>query len=150
MEFSAFEKKKTVIKIGEKEYTFKEISIRDLVSFKNYLIGKKKEANKSRQEEILSLAKSLENVDSMQLLKLLDSSISDSEFDEQMATIEGIGYLAWQSLKYTYDNVTLDNVMDMITPEHINEIQEALFPSDENKKKSQKNLNQKTSPSQEE
>lgn len=135
MELSSFKKRETFIKIGEQEYIFTEVSIKDLISFKAYLVEKKKEVNKSRKKDLVAIAKEIGNIDSLELLKLINLDISDAEFDEQMASIEGVGYLAWLSLKYKYENVLLDQALSLITSQYIDQIQEALFPEDPIKKK---------------
>jgi hypothetical protein len=88
----------------------------------------------SRRKTLIEIAKQIGNIDPLELLKLVNSDISDDEFDAQMATIEGVGFLAWRSLKYKYDSASLQQALDLITPQYVDQIQNALFPI-ENKKK---------------
>ncbi|KKL29004.1 hypothetical protein LCGC14_2369450, partial [marine sediment metagenome] len=67
-------------------------------------------------DNLIELAKEIGNIDPMELLKLTETTVSEEEFEEQMSTIEGINFLAHLSLKYNHPDLTLKDVMFLLTP----------------------------------
>jgi hypothetical protein len=146
MNLEGYIRRRTEIEIGSKKWIFSELSIIDFVKFKSFLSEKKKKTNEERRERLISDAQKIGNVDSLELLKLVDDSISDEEFDKEMETVEGLGYLGYLSLKYAHPEITSDNAMTIVTIDKLGEITEAMFP--QSKKKLSPTQKQKESLSQ--
>jgi len=134
---SEFVQKKTTIKIGGKSWVFSELTLADIASFKACLKTQREKANDVRRMRLLKDAKEVSNLDPVELLRLVDTSISEEEFEKESETIEGIGHLAHLSLKHHHPELTLAMTLDMITTNLIEVITEAMFPSlsDSSKKK---------------
>lgn len=134
LDLSGFVPKRTKIVIGTKEFIFRELSIADLAKFRARLVSEREKINKERRERLIEDAAKIEGIDPMELLKYSDSSISDEELEQQMETIEGIGYLAYLSLKYAHPEVSLEDVMNIVSPGLIESITKAMLPMEDKKK----------------
>lgn len=127
-DLSGFVRKRTKIVIGTKEFTFTELSLKDYAEFKAHLVEQREVLNEKRRVRLLADAQKVGTIDPMELLKLLDSSISEDELEAQTYTIEGIGYLAYLSLRYAHQGISRDQVMEIITLEHVENVANAIFP----------------------
>ncbi len=143
LNLEGFVPKRTTIKIGTKEFIFRELSIADLAKFRARLVGEREKINKERRERLIEDAAKIEGIDPMELLKYSDSSVSDEELEQQMETIEGIGYLAYLSLKYALPEVSLEDAMNIVSPGIIEEITKAMFPMEDKKKPKPATLSKK-------
>ncbi|KKN20893.1 hypothetical protein LCGC14_0930970 [marine sediment metagenome] len=132
-----FVQKKTTISIGGKSWIFSELTLADIAAFKACLKEQRDKANNARRMRLLKDAKEVSNLDPVELLRLVDTSISDDDFEKESETIEGIGHLAHLSLKHHHPELTLVDTLNMITTNLIEAITEAMFPSlaEPNKKK---------------
>ena len=137
LDLSGFVPKRTEIEIGTKVFVFRELSISDLAKFRARLVGEREKINKKRRERLIADANMIKGIDPMELLKFSDSTVSDEELEQQMETVEGIGYLAYLSLKYNCIEVSLEDAMNIVTPSSIEEITKAMFPTDDKKKPKQ-------------
>ena len=128
MDLSGYVPKKTTIKIGTREFIFTEISIFDLALFKAYLMGQREALNAKRRERLLKDAQGIGNIDPLELLKYTDSSVSEEEFAAEMESIEGVGYLAYLSLKYHYPEINKEQAAQIVTPATLEQVTKAMFP----------------------
>lgn len=127
-DLSGFVRKRTKIVIGTKEFIFTELSLGDYAEFKASLIEQHEKLNEKRRVRLLSDAQKVGTIDPMELLKFLDSSISEDELEAQTYTVEGIGHLAYLSLRYAHPGISRAQVMEIITLDHIEDITKAMFP----------------------
>ncbi|MAE81612.1 MAG: hypothetical protein CMB80_02665 [Flammeovirgaceae bacterium] len=114
------------IELGGKEFTFSELSLADFGKFRTRILEQQAKARKTRRDRLLEDAKAIGNVDPLQLLEQLDKPPSEEEIEAQMETTEGIGFLAYLSLKYHYPEINLEEVMQMLTVENITSVGEIL------------------------
>ncbi len=128
MDLSGFVRKRTKIKLGTKEFTFAELLLGDLAEFRAHLMEKREKLNAKRRERLIKSAKEIPNVDPLELLKLVDSEISEEEFERELESVEGIGFLAYLSLRYAHAEISQGQAMIIITPNNIVDITNALFP----------------------
>ena len=135
LDLSGFVPKRTKIIIGTKEFTFSELSMGDLGEFRGELVKQRKEVNEERRKRLIADAEKIGNIDPMELLKFSDSSISDEELEAQMETIEGIGFMAYLSLRYAHTGISREQAAQIIRPSLMGEISEAMVPEDGDKKK---------------
>jgi len=142
------------IKIDGKEYVFSEITVADLAEFKQYVRNKHKKIAYEKHAEVLKTGLDLGDIDHLELLKTADI-VSDKEIENESSTLEGLGYLAYLSLKHHHIQITLDEVVRLITPGIVDDIVNIMFPSleeddtDKNKKKpNQKQTRKRKSPTQ--
>ena len=140
LDLSGFVQKKTTIKIGTKDFTFSELTLGDLGRFRGELIEQRKKINAGRRERLIKDAKLIEGIDPMELLKLTDISISEEELEAEMETIEGIKQLALFSLTYAHPGISLDDVEKIVSINSMEKVSDAMFPSDEKEKRTQKVL----------
>ncbi len=131
LKLDGFVRKSKVIKIGTKDWKFTEISLADLAEFKGFLTEQRKKINDERRARLIEDAGKIENIDAMELLKLTDSAISEEELEDEMETIAGLGFLAYLSLRYAHTGIDQEQAMQIVTPGHIDEITEAMFPNPE-------------------
>ena len=137
MDLSGFVQKKTTIKIGTKDFIFSELCLKDLAEFRAHLIKQRDDLNEQRRKRLIGDAEKIGNIDPVELLKLSDTNISDDEVEAQMETVEGIGYLAYLSLRYTHQEISKEDTMRIITPNLIEKIVPAILPTSEDGKKKQ-------------
>ena len=60
--------------------------------------------------------------------------MSAEEIEAEEETVEGIGYMAYLSLRYHHAGISLKQVMGIVTPSRLELIAEAMAPNDEAKK----------------
>ncbi len=148
MDLSGYVRKKTEVIIGGKKFTFTELSLADLATFKAHLMEQHKKFNNERRERLLADAAKIGNIEPTDLLKFLDSSISEEELEAQMESVEGLGFLAYLSLKYHYPEVSKEDALKVVTPEFVESVTLAMFPlepvKDLKKKKAQKKTPKKS------
>lgn len=146
MDLSGFVRKKTTIKINTKEFIFTELSIGDLAEFKSYLVERKERLNKARRDRIIADAQKIGGVDSMELLKFSDSQVTEEEFGMEMESIEGIGYLAYLSLKYHYPEISKEQASEIVNTSCIEDVTKAMFPVRTETEADEKKTTHKKSP----
>jgi len=140
-----FVRKKTTIVMGTEEFTFTELNLADLAEFRAHLAQQREELCEKRRIRLIEDASRIKNINAVDLLKVTDSTISEEEVEAQTYTVEGIGYLAYLSLRYSHSGINLKQVMNIITLEHIEAITKAMFPvdkADEIKKKLAKDISE--------
>lgn len=130
MDLSGFVRRKTTIKIGTKDFTFTELCLADIANFKGHLVKQRKILNEERRVRLLENAEKIGGIDPLELLKLSDSSISEEEFEAQLDTLEGVGYLAYLSLKEAHPEISIDNAMEILSISSFDEILRALYSED--------------------
>ncbi len=135
LDLTGFVPKRTKIVIGTQEFTFSELSMGDLGEFRGELVQQRKEVNEERRKRLIADAEKIGNIDPMELLKFSDSSISDEELEAQMETIEGIGFMAYLSLRYAHTGISREQAAQIIRPSLMGEISEAMVPDGGDKKK---------------
>ena len=128
LDLSAYLPKRTTIKLGGMVFNFAELTLADLAEFKAYLIEQREQLNKKRRERLVEMAKAIGDVDPMELLKLTDTSISDEEMEVQMETVEGVGRLAYYSLRYAHPGIDAKQAMKVITIDNMEQVIEAMMP----------------------
>jgi len=128
-ELNNFKCKETKLKLKGKEYTFTELSLGDYIDFKAHLMDEQEKLNEKRRRRLIRDAQEVGNIDSIELLKLLDNSISEEELEEKTYTMEGIVYLAYLSLRYKHPDITEEDVKSMITLQALEVVTKAMFPA---------------------
>lgn len=131
-----FVRKKTNVTIGSKEFTFTELSLADLAEFRAHLQEKRDKFNQQRRQRLIEDAQKIGNIDSMELLKYADKPLTEAEIEAETETTEGLGYLAYLSLRYEHTGIEIKQVMSIVNINSIPLITDALFPPlDEQAKK---------------
>jgi len=128
MDLSGFVHKRTKIKIGSETFTFTELNMADMAEFRAHVKTQRDTANEKRRARLLEDAKKVPNIDPVELLRLTDASITEEEFAMESETLEGVGYLAYLSLRHHNAEVSLRDVLDIITPQLLEEVTDAMFP----------------------
>ncbi len=130
IDLSGFVLKKTELIIGTKKFTFTELSIADYAELKAHLVTEREKVCKQRRERLIEDANKITgDIDAIELLKLTDTSISDAELEAHAYTVEGIGFLAYLSLRYSHLGISREQAMQIVTLEAIEEITSAMFPA---------------------
>lgn len=128
IDLAGYVPKKTVIELGNRKFTFTELSLRDMAEFKAALVKKREILNAERRERLLELADKIKGIDPLELLKLTDSSISSDELEAQMISIEGMGHLAYLSLRYAHQGISLEQAAEIVTLGVVDEVVAAMLP----------------------
>lgn len=139
VDLSGFVHKTTEITIGTKKFIFTELTLADMAVFKDHLNTERKKLNEDRRARLVADGKAIGGIEPVDLLKFTDSTMSEDEVNTQAGTIEGIGYLAYLSLKHRYLEISIEDAMKIVTPGNLDIVTDAMFPeipeSDESKKK---------------
>ncbi len=126
------------IKLGGKDWTFSELSLSDFARFRAWVVEQREKNKDKRRERLIGEAKKIGGIDPLKLLEQLDKPLTDDEVETEMETVDGMGFLAYLSLKYAYPEVTLENAMDIITIDSIPLVAEVItggMKAEEPKKK---------------
>lgn len=129
-----FIRRKTEVELGGKEWVFTELSLADFAQFRAKMAKERKEYLAERRKTIAEEAKEIGEVETLKLLEHLDKPVTDEEIDAQMDSVDGIGFLAYLSLKYHYPEVTEDDALKMVSVEKLPEITEAMLGEQDKKK----------------
>ena len=135
-----FVRRKTEIKLGGKKWTFTELSLSDFAQFRAKMVKERKVYLAERRKEIIEEAKSIGEVETLKLMEHLEKPVTDEEIDAHLESVEGVGFLAYLSLKYHYPEVTEDDALRMISIENLKEVTEAMIGEIESDKKKQKTV----------
>ncbi len=119
IKLDGYVRRRKEIEIGGKKWTFSELSLSDFAQFRAWIVEQREKNKGKRRERLIEEAKKIGGIDPLKLLEQLDKPLSDDEVDIEMATVDGMGYLAYLSLKYHYPEATLENAMDIITIDSI-------------------------------
>ena len=130
-------KKHTTIKLGGKDFIFSEVTLGEFAQFRARLTGKREADIHKRRKSIMEQAEAIGGIDPEKILDKLQQPMTDDEVDFQAGTIEGIGYLAYLSLKNSLPEVSLPEVMGIISVTDIPKLAGALFPVEKEAKKKQ-------------
>jgi len=133
LNLDGFIRKRKTLKLGGREFCFSELSLADLARFQSWYAEK-------RQKRLLQQAKAL-GIPAERLAEQLNRPASESEMLDEMASFEGLGYLAYLSLKYAHPEVTLDEAMQIVTIDNLEEISKIIlgsfYPGQDSEKKKQ-------------
>ncbi len=126
-------RKTRIIKLGGKDFKFSELSLGDLARFRARIVEQREATRQERKSKLIKDAKDIEGITPEMILDLLEKPISDEEIEAEMETIDGLGFLAYLSLKYALPEITLEEVLQMVTLETIEPISEILISGDKKK-----------------
>jgi len=128
IDLSGFVRATKTVRLGGKDFVFTQISLNDFALFRRRVIEQRKEQQKQRRKELLGQAKELGEINNvMELLREIEKMQSDAEVEAEMETLEGMGYLAYLSLKYKYPEITEEEVMSLLTISDIPAVAEAIM-----------------------
>jgi len=128
IDLSGFVRATKTVRLGGKDFVFTQISLNDFALFRRRVIEQRKEQQKQRRKELLGQAKELGEINNvMELLREIEKMPSDAEIEAEMETLEGMGYLAYLSLKYKYPEITEEEVMSLLTISDIPAVAEAIM-----------------------
>lgn len=128
LDLSAFVPKRTTIILGGMNFRFAELTLADLAEFKAHLKEQRERLCEERRKRLIEMAKEIGDVDPMELLKLTDTSVSDEEMQEQMDTVEGVGLLAYYSLRQAHPGINKEQTMKLVTMDNLKDILAAMMP----------------------
>lgn len=138
MDLTGLVQNKTIITIGTKKFTFTELTIADYAELKAHLTTEREILCEKRRQRLIEDASKIGSVDTMELLKLTDTTISEDELEAHAYTVEGIGFLAFLSLRHVHLEISRAQAMQIVTLKSIDKITAAMFPimpDDDSKKK---------------
>lgn len=130
----SFVPKTTEVELGGKKYKFAELTLADFALFRARVVEQRDAVRGKRRDRLLIDAEKIGGVDPVKLLEQLDRPPTEEEVEAEMETVEGIGFMAYLSLKHSYPEVTLDKVMQMIAVSSAPNIAIALMGSPDKKK----------------
>ena len=130
MDLSGFVQRKTEITIGSKVFMFTELTLGDLATFKAELIKQREKGKDKRRERLMADAEKIGGIEPMELLKFLEKPLTEEEIDAEMETEDGMGFLAYLSLRYHHTEISKEQALGIITPSNGKAINEAMFPND--------------------
>lgn len=129
MDLSGFVRRVTKLTLGTKEFTFTELNMADMAEFKSDLNTKRKAKNRDRRNRLINDARQIKtDFDPLELLKMTDTLMTDEEFQLECETTEGLGALAYFSLRYKHHDVSREDAMQIVTIGALEQITDAMFP----------------------
>lgn len=132
LDLTAFVHKKTAIELGESSFTFTELTLGDMAEFRARIQEKRKTTRAERAERLMKDAEVLK-VDPLEVLERLDKPPTEEEYEAEAETIEGVIHLAYLSLRHHQLGITEENVKKIIAIGKVDEIVDAMLPSDKKK-----------------
>ena len=141
-----FIRRKTTIKLGSKEWIFTELSLADFAEFRAKMVKERKVILAEKRKVLIAEAKEIGEVETLKLLDHLNKPVTDEDMDAEMESVEGVGFLAYLSLKYHYPEVTPEDAMKMISIDNISEVTGAMIGSIVDDKKKPKAVKGKAGP----
>lgn len=137
-----FIRQKTKVKLGGKDWLFTELSLSDFAQLRVKMVRERKANLAERRKQLIEEAKGIGEIDPLKLLEHLDKPVTDEDMDAEMETVEGLGFMAYLSLKYHYPEVTEEDALKMVSIDKIEEITKAMIgdlPEDKKKPNQKKN-----------
>ena len=135
MDITGYINKSKEIDVGGKKLKFSELTLLDFAQFQVWAQDKRKAENETKRKQLIEMAKSIGDIDPMELLKYVDRPMTEDEIDESMGTFEGMGYLVYKSLKHFNPEITLDEALAISTISLVTELVKSdLFPEDKESK----------------
>ena len=131
---------KREVELCGKGFTFTELSLRDLAQFSSWVKDQRNKSRQERKKRILEDAKEME-LSPEKLLAELEKPITEEDVESEMNTIEGLGQLAYLSLKYAYPDITYEDVMKMLSIQDVGKITFIMGGTDDTSKKKEMVLN---------
>ncbi len=122
-----FIRRKTEVELGGKKWIFNELSLADFARLRAKMAKERKANLVERRKQLIEEAKGIGDIDPLRLLEHLDKPVTDEEMDAEMESIEGVGYMAYLSLKYAYPEVTEDDALMLVSIDKIEEIVGAMM-----------------------
>lgn len=110
------------IKIGDKDYTFAKITLADMAAFSAWVKENRRKNIETRKKRMLEEAEKIGGIDPMELLKELERPPTDDEIEQEMYTVEGLGFLVYKSLQPAYPEKSLKDAMELIEMDKVAEI----------------------------
>jgi len=137
IDLGGFVKKKTIVEIGTEKFKFTELTIADLCEFRAEINTKREAYNKKRRERLLEDAQKIGGVNPMELLRYVDKPTTEEEVEAEMETTDGLGFLAYLSLRTSHPGISREQALGILLPSKMEEITAAMFPKkdDDSKKK---------------
>lgn len=144
-----FIRRKTTIKLGDKDWVFTELSLADFAQFRAKMVKERKVNLAERRKELIAEAKEIGEVETLKLLDHLNKPVTDEDMDAEMESVEGVGFLAYLSLRYHYPEVSQEDAISMISIDNIKDVTGAMIGSiveDKKKPKTAKKVKGKAGP----
>jgi len=135
IDLSGFVRKRTTMKLGGQDFVFTQLTLGDFAKFRLRTIEIKNENKKKRRQEIIEEAQAIGGIDNSAILEKLDRPISDDEIEAEMDTVEGLGYMAFLSLKYKHPDITEEDVSTILTVQNLGEVATAIMGTVDGTKK---------------
>ena len=139
LDLAGYVRKETTVSLGGQEFVFSELTVSDLAEFRAWMLERREANREKRKEQIMADAKNIEGIDPMKLLEKLDAPPTEEEIDAEMNTVEGVGRLAFLSLKHShaYERLQPGEIDKIIGINDIEKITAAMFPLTEAQKKAE-------------
>lgn len=100
--------KTTTIELSGKEYTFTETTLSDITAFRNHI-------RSYRLRAVMDASMGCTTGERvMMIAEIQKQVISDEEVFREMATIEGMIYMAWRSLLHVHPDITLEYTAELL------------------------------------
>ena len=128
IDLTGYVRKTTKVNIGSEEFIFVELNLADMAEFRAHVKDKRRKINDERRKRLIADAAKIGGIDPAELLKITDTPVTEEEFQAESETIEGLGHLAYLSLKYKHPGIALNQVMQLITPNVLDKVTDAMFP----------------------
>ena len=135
MDLTGYITKTKELDVCGKKLKFSELTLLDFAQFQVWVQDKRKAENEVRRKQLIEMAKSIGDIDPMELLKYVDRPMTEDEIDDSMGTFEGMSFLVFKSLKHIYPEITLEETMKISTIGLVEEfVKSDLFPKDKEAK----------------
>lgn len=110
MDLSGFIRKSKTVEVNGKRLIFSQLVLGDIARVRALAQEKKNAETKKKREQIVELAKSIGTFNPMELLKYVDSPLTEAEEDAYFESIDGMAMLLMLSLKPFQPDITESDV----------------------------------------
>ena len=135
MDLTGYITKTKELDVGGKKLKFSELTLLDYAQFQGWTQDKRTAENEIKRKQLIEMAKSIGEIDPLELLKYVDKPMTEDEIDDSMGTFDGMGYLVYKSLKHFYHEISLKEAMAISTIDLVARLLKSdLFPKDKKSK----------------
>ena len=127
MDLAGFKKQTRNEEIGGQLFCFTQLSMGDIVDAYAWAQEQKDKETKKKRDQAVEISKLVGDISPMDLLKYIDTPMSEKELDTYFETPQGGSYLMYLSLKKKHPDITFADVLNIVNLGNMTDIVTFLF-----------------------
>jgi hypothetical protein len=137
MDLSGFSKRTKNYEIAGRTLCFTQLTVGDFIEARAWAQEKHEQEVSKKRKSAIEIAKSIGEIQPLELMKYIDTSLSEDALDKFLETPEGGCYLLWLSVKQKHPDISHKQLMAIVDIQSIPELIEFAvgFGSDNNAEK---------------